>query len=275
MSKKKPKLPEIPQGLRLIDTHTHLYFGEAYPCSEAADAVQRAIDAGVEFMIFPGVNLEAIGPMEELHSRFPENTALCAGIHPDDLSDNWPEQLAVMREKMKEGKYIAVGEIGIDLYRDTSHLDRQKKAFEAQLNWAVDDNLPVVIHCRDGLEETLEVLAKFSQQQLPRVLFHCFTGTPEQVRRIREVIPYALFAVNGVATFKNAEEVRDSIKEIGLDYLVLETDAPYLAPTPYRGSRNESAYVPLIAHAVAETLQLPIEKVAEYTTANAVKFFSL
>lgn len=275
MNDLKQKEAGEPGRYRLIDTHTHLYFEDAYPDGGCADAVRRAIDVGVDFMIFPGINLEAMEGMERLQQLFPDNTALTAGVHPDDLTDDWKTQLAEVRDRMKKSQYIAIGEIGIDLYRDATFVERQKEAFEEQLKWAVEDRLPIVIHCREGLEETLEVLGKFSREELPRILFHCFTGTPEQVKRIREVLPHAMFAVNGVVTFKNAAEVRESVKEIGIDHLVLETDSPYLAPVPFRGKRNESAYIPVIAEAVARVLDTDADTIARITTANAVRFFGL
>ena len=271
----KKQIPDIPEGLNLIDSHTHLYFKEAYPEGAHIDAVKKAIDAGVGFMVFPGVNEESMIMMEELHALFPDNTAMAAGIHPDDLEPDWKSQLSRVRKKMKSGNYIAVGEVGIDLYRDKSNVENQKAAFEEQLHWAVADGLPVIIHCREGLEETLEVLGRFPRKDLPRVLFHCFTGTPEQVRRIREVIPDAVFAINGVVTFKNAAEVREAVKEIGLENILLETDSPYLAPTPFRGSRNESSLLPYIAAGVADTLDTDIRIVAETTTANSRRFFGI
>ncbi len=272
--KKKPIAP-APKGLNLIDTHTHLYMSHAFPDGDDVAAVQRAIESGVNYMIFPGINEEVMEKMEKLHERFPQNTGLAAGIHPDDLTDNWSEELKSVRKRMKSGDYIAIGEVGIDLYRDKSHAERQKEAFEEQLRWAIEDRLPVIIHCRDGLEETLEVISRFRAEDLPRLLFHSFTGTIEDVRRIREVVPKAMFAVNGVATFKNAPELREAVKEIGIDHILLETDSPYLAPTPLRGERNESAFLPYIAVSVAETLGVPAETLAERTSESARRFFSI
>lgn len=271
----KTKTVVIPEGLRLIDTHTHLYLSDSYPGGESEAAVRRAIDAGVEFMILPGINGEAMDEMERLHRAFPDNTALAAGVHPDDLTDDWEAQLAAVRERMKEGNYIAVGEVGIDLYRDTSKVRRQMEAFETQLGWAEEDRLPVIIHCREGLDETLEVIGNFGADELPRLLFHSFTGDVAQAERVMERVPGAMFGINGVATFKNAPEVREAVKTIGAGRILLETDAPYLAPVPKRGTRNESALLPYIAVSVADTLGMDVHEFAEKTTASARRFFGL
>lgn len=271
----KTKTVVIPEGLHLIDTHTHLYLSDSYPGGESEAAVRRAIDAGVEFMILPGINGEAMDEMERLHRAFPDNTALAAGVHPDDLTDDWEAQLAAVRERMKEGDYIAVGEVGIDLYRDTSKVRRQMEAFETQLGWAAEDSLPVIIHCREGLDETLEVIGNFGADELPRLLFHSFTGDVAQAERVLERVPGAMFGINGVATFKNAPEVREAVKTIGAGRLLLETDAPYLAPVPMRGTRNESALLPYIAVSVADTLGMDVHEFAEKTTASARSFFGL
>lgn len=259
----------------LTDTHTHLYMPDSFPGGEGAAAVRRALEAGVELMVFPGVNEHLFDAMEKLHGEFPDNTFLAAGVHPDDLREDWERQLSEVRERMKRGDYIAVGEVGIDLYRDDTHRERQKLAFAAQIRWAVEDGIPVIIHCREGLEEALEVIAAFGAEERPPLLFHSFTCSPAEVRRIREVVPEAMFGINGVATFKNAPEVREAVKEIGLEHILLETDAPYLTPVPFRGKRNESAMIPYIARGIAATLGVSPEEVASVTTANARRFFKI
>lgn len=262
--------------MTFIDTHTHLYMPDAYPGDQGAEAVERAVAAGVEMMIFPGVNEQSVAPMEALHQRFPVHTALAAGVHPDDLDDDWERQLGRVRATMRQGSYIAVGEVGIDLYRDTSHRDRQMKAFAAQIGWAVEDGgLPVIIHCREGLDETLEVIRSFAPQERPPLLFHSFTYSPAEARRILADVPDAMFGINGVVTFKNAPYVREAVKEIGIGRIVLETDAPYLAPVPHRGKRNESAWLPRVAEVIAATLGVSTADVAQTTTANALRFFNL
>lgn len=259
----------------MTDTHTHLYMSDAFPDGEGAAAVRRAIESGVDFMIFPGVNEHTIGEMERLHDMFPDNTALAYGVHPDDLRDDWPAQLAEVRERMKSRKAVAVGEVGIDLYRETRYVERQKAAFETQIRWAVEDGLPVIVHCREGLDDTLGVIRRFSPEERPPFLFHSFTCTPAEVVRIRRELPEAMFGINGVVTFKNAPLVREAVKEIGLDHILLETDAPYLAPVPFRGKRNESSMIPYIARCIASTLGVTQEDVAAVTTASARRFFRL
>lgn len=259
----------------MIDTHTHLYMADAYPDGDDAAAVRRAIDAGVDFMIFPGVNEHTIEPMETLHRAFPNNTAVAYGVHPDDLRDDWQVQLSEVRKRMKASHAVAVGEVGIDLYRETRYVERQKDAFEEQIRWAIEDNIPVIIHCREGLEETLEVIRRFPTDVRPKFLFHSFTYTPDEVKRIRSEVPEAMFGINGVVTFKNAPLVREAVKEIGLAHILLETDAPYLSPVPHRGKRNESAMVPYIAQCIADTLGVSAEEVAAATTASARAFFAI
>lgn len=271
----KRKTVEIPEGLHLIDTHTHLYLQESYPDGDTEAAVRRALDAGVDFMIFPGINEHAMDEMERLHALFPDSTALAAGVHPDDLTDEWEQQLGRVRERMKRGGYIAVGEVGIDLYRDTSQVRRQMDALETQLRWAAEDGLPVIIHCREGLKETLEVIGRFGRDELPRLLFHSFTGDVAQAERVMEQVPDAMFGINGVATFKNAPEVREAVKVIGAERILLETDSPYLAPVPCRGTRNESALLPYVAVSVADTLGMDVRQFADMTTASARRFFGL
>lgn len=271
----KKKIPAPPEGLCLVDTHTHLYLTDSYPDGDDTEAVKRAIAAGVEMMIFPGINERVMTAMERLHELFPDNTALAAGVHPDDLAENPKEQLAEVRKRMKQGDYIAVGEVGIDFYRDKSRPEIQKDAFEEQIRWAIEDSLPVIIHCREGLDETLEVIGRFKSEELPPLLFHSFTGTADQVRRIRESVPEAMFGINGVATFKNAPEVREAVREIGLAHILLETDSPYLAPVPRRGERNESSLLPYIAASIADTLGEDVETVAKVTTESARRFFKV
>ena len=273
----------------MIDTHTHLYM-DAYE-GEHDQVVERAISAGVRMMIFPGVAPDSFDAMMELHRKFPNNTRVAAGLHPTEVVDgngtetgiegerrcneNWEKVLDSLEPSVANGLFSAIGETGIDLYWDKSTKDIQKQAFARQLSWGAKYDLPVIIHCREGLEETLEVITEAKKHgELPTMIFHSFTYGPDEVKRIREVCdPY--FGINGVVTFKNAASVREALPEIGLNRLVLETDAPYLAPTPYRGKRNESAYVPMILNKIAETLNLPPEEVERVTDLNATKIFRL
>lgn len=253
----------------MTDTHTHLYM-DAFSGEEDA-AVERAVAVGVTMMVFPGVSMESQDSLEDLHSRHPEHTRIAIGLHPTELGENWEQELDEMERRLSSGKYSAIGEVGIDLHWESGNVKDQQKAFARQLGWAQRYSLPVIIHCRDGVEETLEVIRSV-EGELPVMIFHSFTSGLEDVRRIREVCdPY--FGINGVVTFKNAAELREALPEIGLDRMVLETDAPYLAPVPHRGSRNESSYIPMIKEKIAETLGVDSAEVERITDDNAKKIF--
>lgn len=255
----------------MTDTHTHLYM-DAF-AGEEADTVRKAIEAGVTMMIFPGVSPESHEAMMDLHQQFPENTRVALGLHPTELGDDWRKTLDEMEPLLESGEFNAIGEIGIDLHWNVDNVEDQKAAFARQLEWAQRYDLPVIIHCRDGVEETLDVLKKV-KGEMPKLIFHSFTSGPEDVRRIREVCdPW--FGINGVVTFKNAKPLREALPLIGLDKMVLETDAPYLAPTPHRGERNDSSYIPLILAQVAETLGVSKEEVEKQTDLNAKAIFDL
>ncbi len=261
----------------MIDTHTHLYMTEDFPDTDAgggAGAVERAIDAGVSRMIFPGVSLASVEQMLSLHHLYPEATSVAAGLHPTEAGPDWRHEVGDIFGMMSDDRIVAVGEVGIDLYREDTWRTRQMDCFGAQVQIALERRLPVIIHCRHGLDETLEVLAHFSEDT-PPLIFHSFTSTPDDVRRILEAHPAAMFGFNGVATFKNAPDVRASIREAGKDRIVLETDAPYLAPVPFRGRRNESSYLPKVCDTVAAELQISSAEAEAVTDANARRIFAL
>lgn len=253
----------------MTDTHTHLYMPDAYP-DGGVEAVTRAIEAGVARLVFPCVNLGSLADMRRLHENFPDNTRLALGLHPTDLGADWRETLDAM-ERMLPGDFSAIGEVGIDLYHDDSMRGEQKEAFARQLGWAGEYGLPVIIHCRDGLDDTLEVL-RSHEGQLPTLVFHSFTGTGADVAKIREVCdPW--FGINGVLTFKNAPALREALPLIGLDRILLETDSPWLSPAPLRGRLNESARIPYIRDCVAATLGVTPAEVESVTDASAARIF--
>ncbi len=261
----------------MIDTHTHLYmdsFSKEDPEGCAA-AVDRALDAGVELMVLPAVDRESAAEVAMLHAARPESTRTAMGIHPTEVGEDWREELDDIIAILSQTSPVAIGEVGIDLYWDQSNLALQKDAFTAQLLLAWKMNLPVIIHCRDGVEECCECIEAAKKEaggQLPPLVFHSFTGSPDDVGRIRQVCdPY--FGINGVVTFKNAGSLPDAVKEIGIDRLLLETDSPYLAPVPKRGCRNESSYLTYINHKIAEILGLPPAETDRLTTRNAKSFF--
>ena len=256
----------------LIDTHTHLYLPEFDIDGGGEAAVRRALDAGVEHMIFPNVDLTSIEPMRLLHAKFPESTSMAMGLHPTEVGESWRDDLAKVEEELRSHRhdYVAVGEIGIDLYWDKTFAEQQMQVLERQIQWAQEMNLPVIIHCREGLDQTLEVLQEFGSS---RGVMHSFGGTPEDVERIRSVVDYH-FGINGIVTFKNSK-LRDTLPAITLDRLLLETDSPYLAPVPHRGKRNESAYIVATASVVAQALGVAPQDVAAATSANARGLFGI
>lgn len=254
-----------------VDTHTHLYLEEFAPTPQ--DAVKRAIYAGVTKMIFPNVDLSTINPMKELSSSFPLNTFMAMGLHPTEIKETWVEDLAKTKEEFNKhiDKYIAIGEIGIDLYWDKTFRCEQMQALEQQFQWAIDANIPVIIHCREGLAEILEVLDRMNEK--PKGVFHSFGGTIDDVEQIRKRGDF-YFGINGIVTFKNSK-LRETLPYIGIDRILLETDAPYLAPVPHRGKRNESAYLIHTAAHIAQHLALTTEQVAQKTSYNAHQLFGI
>ena len=254
----------------LIDTHTHLYLDDF--ASEKTGTVRRALDSGVGQMIFPNVDLSTIEPMRKLHSEFPNNTFMAMGLHPTEIGTEWRRDLAKIKSELDSNPedYVAVGEIGIDLYWDKTFRKEQLEAFSSQVDWALEKTLPVIIHCREGLSETLEVLK--SKSIKPQAVFHSFGGSIEDVRAIREIGDF-YFGINGIVTFKNSR-LADVLPEIGLERILLETDAPYLSPVPYRGKRNESAYIVHTAKRIADTLGRSLQEVEMVTSENARRLFT-
>lgn len=255
----------------MVDTHTHLYLPEFNVEDGGAGAVCRAINLGVEKMIFPNVDLSTIEPMTSLAAKFPDNVKCAMGLHPTEIKENWFADLdKVMEYIKKDNKYVAVGEIGIDLYWDKAFRDAQMQAFDIQCKNAVQLGLPVIIHCREGLDEVLEVLEAYPDI---RGVFHSFGGDEADVERIRKIGDF-YFGINGIVTFKNSR-LREILPSIGLGRVLLETDSPYLAPVPFRGKRNESTYLPYICAHIAAQFELETSIVAEITTKNAATLFMI
>lgn len=255
----------------LIDTHTHPYLTEFD--ADRDDVVRRALDAGIGRLILPNVDISTISPMKKLHAAYPELTHMAMGLHPTEVGENYLRDLDVIRRELEENTsaYSAVGEIGIDLYWDKTYLKEQIDAFSRQIDMAIQYKLPVIIHCREGLAEILQVLR--SKRDVVRGVFHSFGGTVEDVNAVRSVGDF-YFGINGIVTFKNSK-LREVLPEIGINRILLETDAPYLAPVPFRGKRNESAYMVNTAQTVASALGMTYEEVCEKTTLNACDLFDL
>ncbi len=258
--------------MEFIDTHTHLYLPDFDSDDiQACDAVTRALKAGVSHMIMPNVGLDTVAPMQALAARHPDCVSMAMGLHPTEVGDAWKDSLERIMAATADGSsYVAVGEIGIDLYWDRRFCDQQMQAFELQLRRASELGLPVIIHCRDGLDQTLEVMQGVGGLT---GVFHSFGGDGRDIDAIRRVGDF-YFGINGIVTFKNSDLHRH-LPAIGLERILLETDSPYLAPVPFRGRRNESARLPLIAAEVSASLGVTLAEVADRTTANARRLFGI
>lgn len=253
--------------MRLIDTHTHLY---AKPFDNDRDAmIQRAVDSGVEQFFLPNIDRSSIAGMLALEEKYPGRCFAMMGLHPCSVNETAEEELATVESWLRKRPFCAVGEIGIDLYWDETFFEQQKEAFLQQVRWAKSMDLPIVIHSREATDLIIELLQQEKEDRL-RGIFHCFTGTTEQANAIIGL--GFLLGIGGVVTFKNAG-LDKVVAGIDLQHLVLETDAPYLAPAPKRGKRNESAYVRLVAEKVAAVQQRPFAEIAAQTTANALALF--
>ncbi len=253
----------------LTDTHTHLYSEEFQ--TDQAEMMQRALAAGVSRFFVPAIDSSCTQAMYELEALYPEHVFLMTGLHPTYVKDNYEDELAHVERQLNDRKFYAIGEIGIDLYWDKTHIEEQKIAFRTQIQWAKKHKLPIVIHCRDAFDEIFDVLELEKGPDLFGI-FHCFTGTKAQAL---QAISYNMkLGIGGVATFKNGK-IDQFLHEIPLNHLVLETDAPYLAPAPHRGKRNESAYVILVAQKLAEIYGLTVDEIAQITTANSMAVFGI
>lgn len=254
----------------MIDTHTHIYLEEF---DEDRDGVMsRALDSGVHHMVLPNVDLSTIAPMHALHDKYPGCTSVAMGFHPTEVNSDWRSALNEVEAWFAKRKYVAVGEIGIDLYWDKTYRDEQKLVLDTQLHWAAEIGLPVILHCREGLDTILEVFDEYVGE-LPQGVFHSFTGVPEEVQRIRRYGDF-YFGINGIVTFKKSQ-VPAVLPEIGIDRLLLETDSPYLAPVPNRGKRNESANIPYICACIAGHLGMTTDEVSQQTDMNAKRLFGI
>lgn len=255
--------------MRLIDTHSHLY-DEAYASEEDA-AVARSVEAGVDRIILPDIDSQSRDAMFSLADRHPGTLFPCLGLHPTCIGPGWEEEMEKLKGYLSR-KITAIGETGIDCYWSKEFLPQQKEAFRMQLELAHEHNLPVIIHTRDASAITLEILRECRHLDL-RGVFHAFSGSIEIYREIEKLGDWHI-GIGGVLTFKKAS-IAETVKSIPLEKIILETDAPYLTPVPYRGKRNESAYIPYIAEKLAELKQTDIETIAAQTTENAEKLFGI
>ena len=253
--------------MHLIDTHTHLYI-EAFD-EDRQQVLDDALAAGVSHFFIPAIDSFYMERMYALEKQHPQRIHLMAGLHPTHVKEDFLNELDQVGRQLKERAFCAVGEIGMDLYWDKTFIEEQKEAFSKQIQWAKDFQLPIVIHCRDAFDEVFEILETQRSTDLNGI-FHCFTGTQEQAEHAIDL--NLKLGIGGVVTFKNGKIDR-FLDQLPLESIVLETDAPYLSPVPFRGKRNQSQYLILIAKKVAECYGLPIEKVARMTTQNACNVF--
>ena len=253
----------------ITDTHTHLYSSQFK--EDQSEMMQRAKDAGVTRFFIPAIDSTYTDKMFQLEKDYPNDVFLMMGLHPTSVKENYLEELAHVKKWIDEKKFYAIGEIGMDLYWDKTFLTEQQDAFRTQIQWAKEKKMPINIHCRNAFDEVFEVLESEKSDDL-RGIFHCFTGTLEQAK---QAISYNMkLGIGGVATFKNGK-IDKFLNEIDIKHIVLETDAPYLAPTPYRGKRNESAYLTNVVDKLVDIYGLSFDEIAAITTQSSKDVFGI
>ena len=253
--------------MNFIDTHAHIYSPKFD--TDREEVIQRAVDNGVGRIYMPNIDVDSIDTMLEAELRHPDVCIPTMGLHPCDVDKDFEKQLYVMEDWLDKRSFAAIGETGLDLYWDKTFFEYQKEALRIQIDWAKEKELPIILHCRESMDETIALVKSLNDDRLSGI-FHCFTGSLEQARDIVEM--GFLLGIGGVATFKNGG-LDKVLPELGLEHLVLETDAPYLAPAPNRGKRNSPEYIPLIAHRVADLTGSDLATVAEITNRNALSAF--
>jgi TatD DNase family protein len=252
----------------LTDTHTHLFSSEFD--LDRKEMMQRTLEKGVTKCFLPNIDISTISSLLKTSDEFPNICFPMMGLHPCSVDANFESQLTEIKECFSKRKFYGVGEIGIDLYHDITFAEQQKKTFRIQIEWAKEMNLPIIIHSRNSFHEVMEIVTELKDTKL-KGIFHCFSGTVEEAKRIMELNSFKM-GIGGVVTYKKSS-LPQILNKIPLSYIVLETDSPYLTPAPFRGKRNESSYIWYIAEKIAEIYSLPIEKIAELTTQNAMEVF--
>ncbi len=253
--------------MEFYDTHTHLYAQEFDDDREKV--MESAEKLGVRRFYLPNIDSSSINPMLELEKRYPGRCFPMMGLHPCSVKENYLQELTLVEDWLEKRKFCAIGEVGIDLYWDKTFLIQQQEAFRRQINWALQYKLPIVIHCREAFDPIMEIISGYPG--CLRGIFHCFSGSLDQAWQVLELGNFKL-GIGGVLTFKNAG-LDKVVEQIELKNLVLETDAPYLAPVPHRGKRNEPGYLFNVARQLAVIKNIPIEEVAQITTQNALEVF--
>jgi len=251
----------------LIDSHCHLYASEFD--ADRTLMIERAQHIGIQEFYLPGIDSEAIDGMLNLEKQYPNICFPMMGLHPCYVKDNYLQELNIVENWLKQRKFVAIGEIGLDFYWDKTFATQQQEAFEQQMQWALDYRLPIVIHTREAMQATIDAVKPFAKKGL-KGIFHCFSGSYESAKEI--IGMDFLLGIGGVVTYKNAG-LSEVVGKLDLKHLVLETDAPYLSPVPFRGKRNESSYLEFVLKKIAEVKQITIEEVATITTQNAKELF--
>jgi|TARA_E500000081_G_scaffold129624_1_gene138717 TatD DNase family protein len=251
----------------LIDTHTHLYLDHFK--DDIDDVIQRAISVGVEKFYLPSISSKYNESMHDLESKFPNRVFCMIGLHPCYVDKNFELEIKFVKDQIKSNSYKAIGEIGIDLFHEKKYFKQQIIAFEEQIKLAIEYDLPIIIHSRESFDEIFEVLKKYKSDKL-RGIFHCFTGNQDQAKKIIDLNFF--LGIGGVVTFKNGK-ISEFLSSIPLNKIVLETDSPYLAPAPYRGKRNESSYLSIIASKLSEIYNLDVSEISRITQQNSNEIF--
>ena len=262
-------IPPLAITHMFIDTHTHLY--DEYFNKDYDQFIRQAIHSGVEKLYMPNCDSSTIEPMMDIARRWPDKCFPMMGLHPTYVKENVADELALVCQWLEKEKFAAVGEIGLDYYWSKEKMAEQKMAFEQQIDWALEFDLPIVIHSREATRDCIEIVRSKQNGKL-RGVFHCFSGSVEEAREIIDLGFY--LGIGGVVTYKSAG-LQAVVRQLALDQIVLETDAPYLAPVPFRGKRNESSYLPFVAEKIADLKEMTIEEVGRITTENAEKLFAL
>jgi len=253
--------------MKLIDTHCHLYLPEFVP--DIAEVMQRAAANGVDLFYLPAIDSGSMEVMLDLEKKYPGKCIAMSGLHPCSVKDNYLQELKLVEESLQQRKFAAVGEIGLDFYWHRSFEQQQYEVFHRQIEWALQYDIPIVIHSRESMQQSIEVVKEHQHGNLQGI-FHCFSGSYELAKQIIDLGFY--LGIGGVLTYKKSG-LAEVLKNVDLENIVLETDAPYLTPVPFRGKRNESSYLIHIAQKLAEVKGVSIEEVAAITTANAQKIF--
>ena len=253
--------------MKLIDTHTHLYVEDFK--DDIEEVMERAAKQGVEKFYLPAIDRAETKALLSLEKKYPGMVHAMAGLHPCSVKENYKEELGEIKQQLTKRNFAAIGETGLDFYWDTSFKAQQYESLQVHIQWALDYNRPIVLHTRNAMRETIDMIAGYKNTPL-RGIFHCFSGTLEEANEITCL--GFLLGIGGVITYKNSG-LAEIIKEVDLKYLVLETDAPYLSPVPFRGKRNESSYLIYIAQKVADVKNITLEEVAKATSLNAVAIF--